>query len=316
MRLEKENQQENKKIMREVLTLSRLHHKHIVRYYQAWVEGGASSSAGDSSPSSVSGGMDDTSCSESSINCTRYRPICFLLRCVHGFIFCCVMPSLQGMSELGMLELGGKNWGELGDIGLRSEDGVLRGAAGEHVSEDEVERHALNGQMGRMISRQYLYIQMEFCTKTLSELIRGEILGEDENQVWRLLRQICEGLAHIHKNAVIHRDLKPSNIFIDSIGDVKIGDFGLATGGGGVVSEEEIAAADVIKTSTLHRSNTADLIGSDMTAGVGTAIYTAPELYIFARRYDEKVDIYSLGIILFEMLHPFSTEMERIHTLR
>lgn len=51
----------------------------------------------------------------------------------------------------------------------------------------------------------------------------------DEKRVWRLLREIVEGLAYIHQQGIMHRDLKPVNIFIDSEDRVKIGDFGLAT---------------------------------------------------------------------------------------
>jgi translation initiation factor 2-alpha kinase 4 len=54
-------------------------------------------------------------------------------------------------------------------------------------------------------------------------------LFEDDQRVWRLFREIVEGLAHIHQQGMIHRDLKPVNIFLDSNDHVKIGDFGLAT---------------------------------------------------------------------------------------
>ena len=47
--------------------------------------------------------------------------------------------------------------------------------------------------------------------------------------MWKLFRQITEGLAHIHSQGIIHRDLKPENIFLDANGIPKIGDFGLAT---------------------------------------------------------------------------------------
>lgn len=56
-----------------------------------------------------------------------------------------------------------------------------------------------------------------------------EGLCRDETRVWRLFREIVEGLAHIHQQGMIHRDLKPVNIFLDSQDHVKIGDFGLAT---------------------------------------------------------------------------------------
>jgi serine/threonine protein kinase len=54
-------------------------------------------------------------------------------------------------------------------------------------------------------------------------------LCEDEERMWRLFREMVEGLAHIHQQGMIHRDLKPVNIFLDSNDHVKIGDFGLAT---------------------------------------------------------------------------------------
>lgn len=54
-------------------------------------------------------------------------------------------------------------------------------------------------------------------------------LYEDTDRVWRLFREIVEGLSHIHQQGMIHRDLKPVNIFLDSNDHVKIGDFGLAT---------------------------------------------------------------------------------------
>lgn len=54
-------------------------------------------------------------------------------------------------------------------------------------------------------------------------------LYKEPKRVWRLLREIVEGLSYIHLQGIIHRDLKPVNIFIDSEDHVKIGDFGLAT---------------------------------------------------------------------------------------
>lgn len=54
-------------------------------------------------------------------------------------------------------------------------------------------------------------------------------LCEDDRRLWRLFREIVEGLAYVHGQGMIHRDLKPENIFLDSNDHVKIGDFGLAT---------------------------------------------------------------------------------------
>lgn len=113
---------------------------------------------------------------------------------------------------------------------------------------------------------------------------------------------------------MIHRDLKPVNIFLDSNDRVKIGDFGLATthpftkGGGGGQPE-----ADLHKTS-LDNTPT----NESMTGKVGTALYVSPELgtALSRIRYTQKVDLYSLGIIFFEMcFRPLETRMERVQIL-
>ncbi|KAJ2807098.1 eukaryotic translation initiation factor 2-alpha kinase, partial [Coemansia guatemalensis] len=154
-----------------------------------------------------------------------------------------------------------------------------------------------------------LYIQMEYCeNKTLSDLIKE---GLSEKESWRLFGQILEGLKHIHQCGVIHRDLKPVNAFLDGAGEIKIGDFGLAT--------SNFAQID----STISRHVSLDRSAEDaLTADIGTSTYVAPEVTAKSgggTRYNQKVDMYSLGIIFFEMCYPMSTGMERanvLHNLR
>ena len=138
-----------------------------------------------------------------------------------------------------------------------------------------------------------LFIQMEFCdNKTLRNLIDGKTLYRNLNLIKTLLRQIIDALEFIHSKEVIHRDLKPTNIFLTSENVPKIGDFGLAKSGGIEVS------------------------GNRTHSGkVGTPLYVAPEAEE-KPIYGRFTDIYSLGVIIFEMVHePFSTEMERIEAL-
>ena len=103
---------------------------------------------------------------------------------------------------------------------------------------------------------------VRYCERhTLRDLIRKHLSDDD---AWRYVRQITEGLSHIHSHGIIHRDLKPENVFIDMAGNTKIGDFGLAT------------------TSQYHAVERTVPFGGhssgEMTRSVGTALYVAPEL--------------------------------------
>lgn len=150
---------------------------------------------------------------------------------------------------------------------------------------------------------------MEFCEKSTLRTAIDNSLFTNTERLWRLFREITEGLAHIHSQGMIHRDLKPVNIFLDSRDQVKIGDFGLAT-------TSFLALQQHTEVSSLSH-NRGD-VGSSHTGRVGTALYVAPELMGKASKstYNQKVDLYSLGIIFFEMCHrTFSTGMERVETL-
>jgi len=164
-----------------------------------------------------------------------------------------------------------------------------------------------------------LYIQMEYCTeKTLKNMIDEHSLSDEMK--WKLFRQIVEGLHHIHSQGIIHRDLKPTNVFIDSLGDTKIGDFGLAvtsgTGAGGAGNASGSGSADgknnsghVVLANSRQASSRPPRDG--LTTGVGTPLYLAPEQDRPGAYYNQKVDVYSLGIIFFELFNSFSTAMER-----
>jgi translation initiation factor 2-alpha kinase 4 len=95
---------------------------------------------------------------------------------------------------------------------------------------DERARLMSPDKTGAPLRWQYLYIQMEFCEKsTLRNIIDSGELHKDMKRIWKLFREIVEGLAYIHEQGLIHRDLKPVNVFLSSDDHVKIGDFGLAT---------------------------------------------------------------------------------------
>ena len=99
-------------------------------------------------------------------------------------------------------------------------------------------------------------------------------------------------------------DLKPQNCFIDDAGIVKVGDFGLSRSN---VSPSDGTLEDEAEAGPSPPSADVD---PENTAGVGTRAYSSPE-QIEGSNYDASTDIYSLGIILFELLYPMYTSMER-----
>ncbi|XP_069805536.1 eIF-2-alpha kinase GCN2 isoform X1 [Dendropsophus ebraccatus] len=157
----------------------------------------------------------------------------------------------------------------------------------------------------------YLYIQMEYCEKSTLRDTIDQGLYLDNSRLWRLFREILDGLAYIHEQGMIHRDLKPVNIFLDSEDHVKIGDFGLATDHPAYKTEstqdEDQGRCDFAKVDPEGK----------LTGMVGTALYVSPEVQGNTKAsYNQKVDLFSLGIILFEMSYrPMDTSSERISVL-
>ena len=121
------------------------------------------------------------------------------------------------------------------------------------------------------------YIVMAYVPGgTLAERIKANPDGMPLDEVVRLTHQIAEGLDYAHEQGIIHRDLKPSNILIDAKDNVYLADFGIAR-----------ALTDVGQST-----------GSGV---VGTPHYMAPEVS-YGHTPTPRVDIYALGVTLFEML--------------
>ncbi|XP_066483703.1 eukaryotic translation initiation factor 2-alpha kinase 3 isoform X2 [Tiliqua scincoides] len=149
----------------------------------------------------------------------------------------------------------------------------------------------------------YLYIQMQLCRKeNLKDWMNQRCTIEERARTECLLifLQIAEAVQFLHSKGLMHRDLKPSNIFFTMDDIVKVGDFGLVTAMD--QDEEEESVLTPMPTYDRH------------TGQVGTKLYMSPE-QVYGNTYSHKVDIFSLGLILFELLYPFSTQMERVRTL-
>src|SRR5438067_7943850 len=125
------------------------------------------------------------------------------------------------------------------------------------------------------------YIEGESLDHALHR--RGRLTWEE---VVELGKQICAALQHAHDQGIIHRDLKPSNLMVTPDGVVKLTDFGIAKD------------LDVTQLTSVNCT-------------VGTAAYMSPEQCRGERNLTHKSDLYSLGIVLYELLtghKPFEAE--------
>ncbi|XP_065317131.1 uncharacterized protein LOC135925652 isoform X2 [Gordionus sp. m RMFG-2023] len=177
--------------------------------------------------------------------------------------------------------------------------------------------------------QRFICIQMEYCEKsTLRNAIDRNKLYEQPQRAWRYFRETVEGLVYLHEQGIVHRDLKPVNIFLDSKDRIKIGDFGLAIGQQIYIQEKLLDSTQ--NSLTFDKRVDECVVNGHASSGskvVGTALYMAPEIthslhggrkdsLAVAFKYDQKVDIYSLGLVCFEIWGPhFGTSMERIKVL-
>lgn len=115
----------------------------------------------------------------------------------------------------------------------------------------------------------------------------------------RWAKQVAQGLQYLHTHSprVIHRDIKSANILVDELWCTKICDFGLAKRQTIAGTNEELHGA----TGTLKNVLNVRSVAVQFTTLVGTPAWTAPEL-IANRSYSEKVDIYSFGVFLWELM--------------
>jgi CRP-like cAMP-binding protein len=132
-----------------------------------------------------------------------------------------------------------------------------------------------------------MFIIMEKLTGRDVEQILDERGTMTFDEVRRVLRDTASALAYAHRKGIVHRDVKPSNVFINADGTVKLMDFG-------------IAAVDGVE----------DKMTRDRGIYLGTPVYSSPE-HAMGKAVDGRSDIYSLGIVAYEMLTgmlPFDDE--------
>lgn len=296
-------------ILSEVMLLASLNHQYVVRYYAAWLEEDIDDSVFDEEEDETSEDDETSDDDESEDNLFNQSSLYRVNRSEikdndWDFISGSGYPEIEFANSETNHQIS-ENDGTL--------DSTRTSSDAETSSEEEEELEIplrpsmrLKRKASNKVKRKStLFIQMEYCeNRTLYDLINAENLSSQRDEYWRLFRQILEALSYIHSQGIIHRDLKPMNIFIDESRNIKIGDFGLAK--------------NVHKSLDILRLDSQSQVGSteNLTSAIGTALYVATEVLSGNGQYNEKIDMYSLGVIFFEMIYPFSTGMERINILR
>ncbi len=143
----------------------------------------------------------------------------------------------------------------------------------------------------------YFYLLMEFVDGVnLRELLRGGRMAPRE--ALAIVPAICEALQYAHDRGIIHRDIKPENILLDKEGKVKIADFGIAKMLG-APADTSLGVPPLGGPDRLKPGLPTALTGEQT---VGTPKYMAPEQAEKSGEADHRADIYSLGVVFYEML--------------
>jgi mitosis inhibitor protein kinase SWE1 len=141
-----------------------------------------------------------------------------------------------------------------------------------------------------------LYIQTEACVGSLAQFL--EVFGHDnvrldEGRVWKMARDVADGLRHIHSHGVIHFDIKTDNILVSQDRSLKIADFGLATRWPRISPQEIIAGSGLGGSIGLWTDS------SEKLEREGDRVYMPPEMLngVFVMA----ADIFSFGIVFLEL---------------
>jgi serine/threonine protein kinase len=125
-----------------------------------------------------------------------------------------------------------------------------------------------------------LYLAMEYVDgRTLRDLLRTGQLAPATT--FDIVRQLCDALEAAHVQGIVHRDLKPENVLLNNLGNVKLADFGLA----------KLRSLDAPQRTLTGEMET-----------MGTPHYMAPEQIENPRGVDHRADLFSLGVLFYELL--------------
>lgn len=301
----KKTKEEVESALREILILEKLNHENVVQYNTSWIEAVISENATkekkkyemkykkekvDNSDEENSFLSYDDLCGDSDIS----------------FVLFCEEETSMNNLKFQEDEVSGK------EKKKRKRAMTIKE---ENIPEEKV---AISGKTYNLseIQKLTIYIEMELCQRTLSDYIvqLSNSFNSDLKNRLELFIQTLKGVEYIHSTQLIHRDIKPSNIFLTSECEVKIGDFGLATDCCKInYTDKNSPNLNMERKNSIFSNCSASTEHSQFsyhTKNIGTKQYASPE-QLSNNFYDQKSDIYSLGLILFEMIHPLKTGMEK-----
>ncbi|KAI8844373.1 kinase-like domain-containing protein [Chytriomyces cf. hyalinus JEL632] len=301
------------KILREVKVQARLSHPNVVRYFSCWLE--------HAKPATKTAAFDDDAFGADSIDSTGYSAT---NSNAEQSLEACEKSNQIPVPSKGCLPAATatplrRYYNNIADTSLYSASPSKQKSGS--TSKDNLTLKELT-----------LFIQMELCGSSLQFYLNHRNkaifnplypnISETDFLVSinvpfcvSITRDICEGLDYIHSQGCIHRDIAPKNIFwkdSESILSRMSSSFSGMTAGSPIPSPPTPSAtmhSDVVLPDS-HQSGM-----KYHTTGVGTESYASPEqLSKTTSMYSSKSDMYSAGIVFFELLHPIGTGMERART--
>lgn len=275
--------------LREIYAMSDLKHENVVRYITCWLEKEETEPSREASPELLRG--------QSNFGKKRICEQQMLVEEQPRFDLPSIPPMMNHQNSDLIIEFKADACDEFD----KADNDIERSVEEEAASSETIS----------------LYIQMEFCKGlSLSALIETGQFKVSRFDAYLIFKQVVEGVAYIHSKGLVHRDLKPGNIFVDTSGVVKIGDFGLVIHQAKIPTTqsnlESLTLTEVRLRKKFEKTKNPE---EEETEFAGSPLYAPPEANEGEQIADSSGDIYSIGIVLYELLGEFQTKHKKVQEI-